>query len=124
MPAFHPAEIHGLFRSAFNAGDAGSLSALYEPNALLVIGGKNVIGRENIRQAFESLIAQRGRMTLETRRVVESPEGLAVLHGSWTVRHPLGIENGVATQGVSTEVVRKQADGIWLFVIDNPYSSE
>ena len=121
MPAYTPSEIHSLFRDAFNAGDVGSLTALYEPSAVLVVGGKRVIGHENIRAAFKSLVAQRGRMTLETRAVVESPEGLAVLHGSWIVEPPPGIRNAVPTQGVSTEVVRKQADGTWLFVIDHPY---
>ncbi len=123
MPAYHPAEIHSLFRRAFNAGDAGSLVALYEPNAVLVVDGKNVIGRENIREVFENLFAQRGQMTLETRLIVESPEGLAVLHGSWIVEPPVGNGNAAATRGVSTEVLRKQADGTWLFIIDNPYSS-
>lgn len=58
MPAYHPAEIHSLFRRAFNAGDVGSLVALYEPNAVLVVDGKNVIGRENICEVFEDLFAR------------------------------------------------------------------
>jgi len=122
MPAYTPSEVHSLFRHAFNAGDVGSLTALYEPSAVLVVGGKKVVGHENIRVAFKSLVAERGRMTLETRDIIESPEGLAVLHGSWIVEPPPGIGDAVATQGVSTEVVRKQADGTWLFVIDNPYT--
>ena len=124
MPAYKPSEIHSLFRRAFNAGDVGSLTALYEPNAVLVVGGKEVTGHENIREAFKSLVARRGRMTLETRAVVESPGGLAVLHGSWIVETPPGVGDAHTTQGVSTEVVRKQADGTWLFVIDNPYTLE
>jgi ketosteroid isomerase-like protein len=68
--------------------------------------------------------AQRGRMKLETRAVIELPEGLAVLHGSWIVEPSPGIGDVVATQGVSTEVIRKQADGTWLFVVDNPHTPE
>jgi hypothetical protein len=30
----------------------------------------------------------------------------------------------VATRGLSTEVVRKQPDGTWLFVIDSPYTPQ
>jgi hypothetical protein len=30
----------------------------------------------------------------------------------------------IATRGLSTEVARKQPDGTWLFVIDNPYTPE
>ena len=122
MPAHAPAEIHDLFRHAFNLGDVEALIALYEPNAVLVVDGKDVIGRESIQKVFESLIAGRRRMTLETRGVIESPEGLAVLHGGWVVEPQAGVEAEPTTRGLSTEVVRKQPDGTWLFVIDNPYT--
>ena len=124
MPAYNPAEIHTLFRHAFNLGDVEALIAMYEPDAVLVVDGKAVTGRESIRKALESFVARRGRMTLETRAVVESQQGLAVLHGGWVIEPPAEVGAGIATRGVSTEVVRKQPDGTWLFVIDNPYTPE
>ena len=124
MPAYNPAEIHTLFRHAFNLGDVEALIALYEPDAVLVVDGKAVTGRERIRKALESFVARRGRMTLETRAVVEAPQGLAVLYGGWVIDPPGGLGAGIATRGLSTEVVRKQPDGTWLFVIDNPYTPE
>lgn len=122
MPAYNPAEIHTLFRNAFNLGDPEALIALYEPNAVLVVDGKELVGRESIRKALETFLARRGRMTLETRAVVESQLGLAVLHGGWVIEPPTGMGAEIATRGLSTEVVRKQPDGTWLFVIDNPYT--
>ena len=124
MPAYNPAEMHTLFRQAFNLGDVEALIALYEPNAVLVVDGKKLIGRESIRKALESFLARRGRMTLETRAVVESQHGLAVLHGGWVIEPPMGMGTEIATRGLSTEVVRKQPDGTWLFVIDSPYTPE
>ena len=124
MPAHSPAEIHTLFQHAFNLGDVEALIALYEPSAVLVVDGKSVIGRENIRDALESLLTRRGRMTLETRAVVESQEGLAVLHGGWVVEPATGMGTELATRGLSTEVVRKQPNGTWMFVIDSPYTPE
>ena len=124
MPAYNPAEIHALFRHAFNLGDVEALLALYEADAVLVVDGKVVTGRESIRKALESFVARRGRMTLETRAVVESQQGLAVLYGGWVIEPPEGMEAGIATRGLSTEVVREQPDGTWLFVIDNPYTPE
>ena len=124
MPAYNPADIHTLFRDAFNLGDVEALLALYEPNAVLVVDAKPAVGRESIRQVLEGFLARRGQMTLETRAVVESPQGLAVLYGGWVVEPPSGTGNEIATRGVSTEVVRKQPDGTWLFVIDNPYTPQ
>jgi uncharacterized protein (TIGR02246 family) len=79
MPAYSPAEIHTLFRSAFNLGDVEALIALYEPDAILVVDGNRVLGRGEIRRALERMLLRQGRMTLETRTVVESQQGLAVL---------------------------------------------
>ena len=114
MPASTPQEIHFLFERAFNIGDVEAILALYEPSAVLVAGGKLVTGHDGIREAFNVFLSSGGRMKLDTRAVIESGEGLAVLHGAWS----LGLPS--AAQGMSTEVVRRQADGSWMFVIDNP----
>jgi len=115
MPTRPPSEIHALFLDAFNRGDVEALVALYEPSAVLITGGQPVAGHKAIRESYQRMLACGGRMELETRCVIESPEGLAVLHASWTYRSA-----GKATPGISTEVVRRQPDGAWLFVIDEP----
>ena len=124
MPAYSPEEIHKLFQHAFNLGDVEALIALYEPNAVYVINGQHAIGRESIREAFQSLLPSRGLMTLETRAVVVSQQGLAVLHGAWVIEPRTGMGAALTPRGLSTEVVRKQQDGTWLFVIDIPYTAE
>jgi ketosteroid isomerase-like protein len=116
MPAFTPREVHSLFERAFNEGNVEDIVVLYEPGAVLVSGGEIVTGHEALRKAYTAFVARGARMKLETRAVVESGDGLAVLHGAWSLGPALG------TQGLSTEVVRRQADGSWLFVIDNPHT--
>jgi uncharacterized protein (TIGR02246 family) len=120
MPAHAPAELHELFRTAFNRGDLDALAALYEPAATLIVDGAAVQGIENIRATLQGWLSRKTQMALSTRSVIESTDGLAVLHGVWTVR---STEQGSPqAQGVSTEVVRQQPDGTWLFVIDSPYT--
>ena len=116
MPASTPHEIHVLFERAFNTGDVEAILALYEPGAVLVVGGKPVTGHDGIRDAFKVSLSPGSRMKLDTCAVIESGEGLAVLHGAWSLGPPS------STQGLSTEVVRRQPDGRWMFVIDNPNS--
>ena len=99
MPAYSPAEVHTLFRNAFNLGDVDALIALYEPNAILVIDGNTLSGREAIRKAFENILLRHGRMTLETRAVVEAEQDLAVLHGSWVFESATGMEADLVTRG-------------------------
>jgi uncharacterized protein (TIGR02246 family) len=114
MPAFTPREIHVLFEHAFNNGDVEAILALYEPGAVLVASGRPVTGHDRIRNAFKAFLVGGARMKLDTRAVIESGEGLAVLHGAWSLGPPS------TAQGLSTEVVRRQPDGSWMFVIDNP----
>ena len=114
MPAHNPAEIHALFLGAFNRGDVEAVVALYEPNAVIVIGGETVAGRQAIRETYQRLFASHGHMELETRALVETEE-LALLHANWTYQ-----TEETTLRRLSTEVVRRQADGTWLFVIDEP----
>ena len=115
MAAHKPQEIHALFLDAFNRRDIDALVALYEDGAVLASGSGNSVGRESIGEAYQRLLAGGGRMELETRAVLESGDGLAVLHASWTYHRSENVR-----RGLSTEVVRRQSDGSWLFVIDEP----
>jgi uncharacterized protein (TIGR02246 family) len=119
MKAHSPGEIHALFQDAFNAGDVGALISLYEPDAILMLDGKPVTGRENLRAAFYSILCVGVQMRLTTRAIIESCAGLALLHGEWIVDRTT-TESRRRTNGFSTEVVRQQPDGTWLFIIDNP----
>jgi len=119
MTAKKPQDIHRFFLDAFNRGDLEALVALYEPDALFVTGQGPVTGHDAIRHAYRHILAHGVQMELQTHTVLESSEGIAVLHASWT--YHLG-ENAIA--GLSTEVVRRQPDGSWLFVIDEPRTPE
>jgi ketosteroid isomerase-like protein len=41
---------------------------------------------------------------------------LALVHWSWTMR----LTDGREAEGATAEVLRRQADGSWKFLIDNP----
>jgi uncharacterized protein (TIGR02246 family) len=112
-----PEEVHKLFLDAFNRADVEALVALYEPDAVLVTGSGTAVGREQIREAYKPMLESGGRMELKTCGVLDNRNGLAVLHASWTYHR-----DGNQVAGLSTEVVRRQAEGIWLFALDEPYT--
>jgi uncharacterized protein (TIGR02246 family) len=115
MPAFRPLEVHTQFVEAFKRGDIEALAALYEPDAVFVTGRGTAKGRDEIREAYRQILSDGAEMELETRAVVESGDGLAILHGAWELRR-----DGLVSSGLSTEVIRRQGDGTWLFVMDEP----
>ena len=57
MTARTPAGLHALFQEAFNRGDVDALVSLYEREAILIVGGEQVSGRENLRAALASLVS-------------------------------------------------------------------
>ena len=42
-------------------------------------------------------------------------DNIALVHWSWTVRG----RDGMSTDGTTAEVLRRQPDGSWKFIIDN-----
>lgn len=111
-------DIHRRFEAAFNAGDIAAILALYESEAVFVASGGEILhGHEEIRTAFEGLFAARARIRLATVGIVESTEGLVLMHGRWALTIPGGEES----QGTTAEVVRRQPDGSWKYAIDNPF---
>jgi ketosteroid isomerase-like protein len=117
MSARKPVEIHALFEAAFNSGDVEALGALYEPRAILMIDGRIIEGRGEIKKTLGALATGGARMKLETRAVVEQKVDVALLYGRWELESAGGTQSGL-----STEVLRRQPDGNWLYVIDNPYT--
>lgn len=119
-----PEELHHAFTEAFNAGDLDALMAFYEPSASLAPApGKVVTGTEAIRSALVGFLAVHGQMTIVTQRVVLAGD-VALLHGTWVLVGTGADGKPVEMAGRNTEMVRRQADGSWRFVIDNPYSGD
>ena len=48
----------------------------------------------------------------------------ALVIGNWTLKARDAEGNDIETGGRYTDVVRRQSDGTWLFVIDNPNGSD
>ena len=124
MSVRNPRDIHAAFEKAFSSGDLDGLVALYEKDAMLVAEpGKPLTGHAAIRAAYQGYLAARPRMTLETVAAFES-NGLALLHGRWSLNGTGPDGAAIQVSGRNTEVVRRQPDGSWLFIIDNPFTPE
>ena len=124
MAALRPEEVDQLFVQAFSAGDLEVLVALYEPDASLVQqSGQVAAGREAIRGALQGLLTLCGEFRLEVKSVVETGE-LALVRSDWSL---VGTAPGgclVNLSGRASEVVRRQPDGTWLYIIDNPFAGD
>ena len=122
MTARSPEEIHSLIALALSDGDGDAFAALHEPTATIVVPpeGRRVTGRDAIRSAIEPVLALRPVMRIEVVDKIET-DGLALTHGHWTLAGAEGDEL-IEMSGRGTMVSRRQPDGSWRIVLDNPLS--
>ena len=120
MPAKKPEDCDLLVAEYINSGNVEAAVDLYEADATFVTGpGKTVVGHAAIRALMAEMMAGKPKLTMKVPIVVQSGE-LALLVSDYTVvtAGPDGKQTSISARG--TEVVRRQADGTWRFVIDNP----
>jgi uncharacterized protein (TIGR02246 family) len=124
MPARTPEEIQALIAAAFNAGDLDALLQLHEEDATVVVppDGDRVSGREAIRAAVQPTFALRPTIRNEVVDKLQG-DGLALIHARWSLA---GTDGGqpVEMSGRATVVSRRQPDGSWRIVLENPMSWE
>ncbi len=119
----NPEDLHRRFAERANAGDLDGLIALYEDGAAFVgPDGTNAAGSDAIRDRLEALLAMAPRITPTSSRAVMAGD-VALLSNRFHMT--LGPSDGerAGLEGTSTEVARRQPDGSWLYVIDDPASS-
>jgi uncharacterized protein (TIGR02246 family) len=117
-----PEDCDRLFGEYATAGDLDGLLALYEPGASLTRpDGSVATGREAIRASLAMFEGSSVKMEMNVVKVVRSGD-LAVLTNEWRCngRGPDG--QPLALSGRAIEVVRRQPDGSWRFVVDDPYA--
>ena len=125
MSAKSPTEIYELFSSYFSAGEIESLMSLYEPEAVILPApGQPASGHAAIREVLNNFLALKGEFQMDAPSVVQSGE-IALLMGKWTLKgtNP-GDGQPLEMAGQTSDVIRRQTDGTWLFVIDNPFGAQ
>jgi uncharacterized protein (TIGR02246 family) len=122
MPANQPDEMPATFEQAFNTGNIEQVVALYESDAVLVPQpGQVVHGTAAIREALQGFLSLKLPIQLECKRVLVMAE-LALVSSTWKLSGTGPDGSAVDLGGNTTEVVRRQADGTWRYVIDDPFS--
>jgi uncharacterized protein (TIGR02246 family) len=125
MPARSPQECDSLLLEALTRGDLETATALYEPNASFVQeSGEVAVGRAAIREILKGYVAVKPKFTVKARSVLSGDGSLALTGLKWNATGTDADGKPIALSGNSSEVVRRQSDGSWLFVIDNPHGSE
>jgi uncharacterized protein (TIGR02246 family) len=108
--AQNPEDLTRLFVERANAGDAAGLAALYEDDAVMAYPpAERTVGRAAIQALWEQILARAPRFEPETPLPTLRSGDIAL-----TSTPP---KDGA---GARAQVVRRQPDGSWLRVLDQP----
>jgi uncharacterized protein (TIGR02246 family) len=125
MPARKPEDCDLLLVEALGKGDLEAALALYEPNASFVLdSGQVVTGLAAIREVMQGFMALKPKFTMEVKAVQNGDANIALLRGKWNLNGAGPDGKPMTMSGNSTEVVRRQPDGTWKFIIDNPRGAD
>ena len=107
--------------SAFHKGDIDGIMQTYEPGAV-VVGepGAPVTGAPALRAMFAGFIAARARFTFQGHEVIQAKD-IAVHITPWRMAGVAPDGTPLTASGLSVAVLRRQSDGRWLMVLDNPF---
>ena len=124
MNANTPYEIYELFAEYFNAGTIDLLLTLYTDDAVLLpAAGQEARGKDAIREGLNGFLALNGQIQMGHPTVVESGD-TALIMVKWTLKGTSPQGGPVEISGQTSDVARRQPDGNWLLVIDNPFGAQ
>ena len=111
-----PSEMPETFGRLYNARDRKALLDLYAEDAMLTVDGAAVArGKAAIGDMMGPFFDQPLKIEIKCAACHESG-ATALVRSDWTLKGPDG---SVAMAGSSSEVLRREADGRWRFVIDD-----
>ena len=119
-----PEKVLASIVDGINSGDLDYLMRLYEPQAAFASQpGTLNHGLPGVREALAGFIAMKGTLDIKVTRVLEASE-LALVIGRWSFVGTGPDGTPVKLSGHNADVLRRQEDGSWRFVIDNPWGTE
>ena len=124
MSTATPEQLLHAIVDGINNGNLDALMSLYEPEAAFASQpGSLAHGATGVRQSLAAFIAMKGTLDLKVTRVLEAG-GLAFVAGVWSFSGTGPDGKPVTLTGRNGDVLRRQGDGSWRFVIDNPWGTD
>ena len=119
-----PEQVLASVVEGVNAGNLEALMTLYESDAGFAgQPGSLAHGSTGVREGLAGFIAMKGTLDIKVTRVLQASD-LALVVGQWSFTGTGPDGSAVKLAGHNADVLRRQADGSWRFVIDNPWGTD
>src|SRR5688500_2498202 len=118
MSTATPEQVLESIVTGINSGDLESLMPLYEADAAFAAGPGNLAHRApRVSQALTGFISVKGKLDLAVARGLAADD-LALVCGVWSFNGTGPDGEPVQLAATNADVLRRQPDGTWRFVID------
>lgn len=105
---------------AFHSKDIDGVLTTYEDGAIVMFEPqKPVSGKDNLKMAFTQFATMNPKFTFTGHEIYISGN-IATHIAPWTMVGQMPDGSKIEQSGLSIAVLRKQADGTWLMIQDNP----
>jgi uncharacterized protein (TIGR02246 family) len=119
-----PLDVVAQLVTAMNKCDLEMTLGLFEPGATFVVKpGIVVHGTSGIRQALAGFMALKPTLAIDAQQIVEAGD-VAQYCARWTIRGTDPAGNAMHLNGRSSSILRRQLNGTWLFLLDNPWGTD
>lgn len=111
------------FQNCVRNGDlAGAVSCFDEEAVYVLANGSIAKGTAEIRASLEMLCGM--KPNLQAKRSVAYIAGeLAAWVDEWRLQATLPDGTALDMTGVSSDILKRQPDGTWVYLVDNPYGA-
>lgn len=125
MPVMQPVEIYERFALALNDNNLAGVMQLFDANGATVPypGQPAVAGREAVQGVMAQCLAMQPQIHYDDSSVIMA-EDVALLRSSWRLKVTGMDGKPVEVMGKGIQVARRQSDGSWRILIDNPWCAE
>ena len=119
-----PEQVLASIVDGINSGNLDNLMPLYESEAAFATQpGSLAHGAPGISEALTGFISMNGELDLRVTHVLEVDD-LALVTGVWSFEGTGPDGEPVKLASRNADVLRRQGDGTWRFVIDNPWGTD
>ena len=111
-----------IFQEAMNEGDLDKAMNLYDDNAVFVQepGKPAITGLDNIREVIKQFQAVKPKLKVEVMQFVEADD-VAFFTLKWEIKGTTPEGEAIQMSSYDGNVVKRQPDGSWKTIIDNPF---
>jgi uncharacterized protein (TIGR02246 family) len=120
----NPAAAVAFFRHCIHSGDLqGAVSCFDKDATYIERDGQEIKGLENIEKAMQHLCTWKPDIKGSKQRVTIVGNS-AIWIDKWTLKASMPDGNAIEMTGATACMMKRNADGIWVWVVDNPFAAD